>query len=222
MMTTNLKVKGDWTEVMNDCRNTVSKEALDNAPTSRFVKRMLIAEHSPIRDISIRWKWEGIKSWIATHFSRHKWECYISTQRSDRTGIPRDELPQGAPVNFVGEANIQQLIDTMRKRLCWQASTETRQYAENLKVTIARHPEPEIAAIAEVLVPNCVYRCGCPEMECCGVWKIFVDFCKENAGKHPGEMTIRQRYIWYDDFFFTNYEERMKNSDVQSTPTEGH
>lgn len=222
MKTDNLKIKGDWNEVMNDCRNTVGKEALNNAPTSRFIKRMLIAEHSPIRDISIRWRWEGIKSWIATHFSRHKWECYISTQRSDRTGISRDELPQGAPVNFVGEANIQQLIDTMRKRLCQQAAAETRQYAEDLKVTIARHPEAEIAAIAEVFVPNCVYRCGCPEMEPCGVWKIFADFCKENAGKHPGEMTIRQRYIWYDDFFTEYYEERMKKNGISSTPTEGH
>lgn len=197
MKTDILKIKGDWNEVMNDCRSTVGKEAKDGSPTPSFVRRMLIAEHSPIRDISIKWKWTAIKSWIATHWSRHKWECFITTQRSDRTGVDRDNLPQSAPVDFVGEANIQALIDTMRKRLCGQASSETRVYAEDFKAALY-HVEPEIS---NVLVPNCVYRCGCPETECCGMWMKFVNYCREQAKCHPGAMPIQQRYSLYNEFF---------------------
>lgn len=194
-----LKIKGDWNEVLNDCRSTVGKEAKGGSPTPSFVRRMLIAEHSPIRDISIKWKWAGIKSWIATHWSRHKWECFITTQRSDRTGVERDNLPQSAPVDFVGEANVQALIDTMRKRLCYRASPETREYAEDLKAVLY-NIEPEISS---VLVPNCVYRCGCPEMQKCGNWDAFVTWCNANCGFSPADMTIQQRYDLYNAWFST-------------------
>lgn len=99
-----LKIKGDWVEVASDCRSTVGKPPLDHEPSADFKRKILIAEHSPIRDISVKWTWHGIKSWVATHWSRHKFEKYIKSQRSDRTGIPRDKLPQDAPVDFTGEA----------------------------------------------------------------------------------------------------------------------
>ena len=137
MLKTNiLKIKGDWSEVVDDCRSTVGKEALGREPSSDFKYKILLAEHSPIRDIAVKWKWSDIKSWVATHWVRHKWECFVKSQRSDRTGTDRDKLPQDAPVDFTGEANVQSLIDTMRKRLCFQASPETRAYAEDLKCAI--------------------------------------------------------------------------------------
>ena len=104
-------IKGDWQEVVDTCRATSGKGSLGHEPSEDFKRRILIAEHSPIRRISVSWVWKGIKSWIATHWSRHKWECFISTQRTDRTGTPRDKLPQDAPVVFEGEANVQALID---------------------------------------------------------------------------------------------------------------
>ena len=65
---------------------------------------------------------------------------------------------------------MQALIDTMRKRLCYQAAPETRQYAESLKAEIFQY-DPHIA---KVLVPNCVYRGGCPEPNCCKEWHRFL------------------------------------------------
>lgn len=184
-----LGVLGTWKDVLDDCRSTVGKGPSGApAPTRKFRRAILLAEHSPIRDITIRWKWSGMKSWVATHFSRHKWECYVRTQRTDRTGVRRDTLPQDAPVGFVGTANAQHLIDTARKRLCHQASPETRAYMEDLKRSI-QAVEPELG---EVLVPNCVYRCGCPEMQCCGYWQSLV-------AEHPHLLTdnIQARYdIW--------------------------
>ena len=197
MKTKILKIKGDWAEVVDDCRTTVGKESLGRNPSTEFKKRILIAEHSPIRDIIFKWKWEDIKSWIATHWVRHKWECFVKSQRTDRTGVNRDKLPQDALVDFVGEANAQNLIDTMRKRLCYQAAPETRQYAEDLKAAITK-VEPEIG---RVLVPNCIYRCGCPEMQTCGLWGQFVDWCAENHLWY-GEVlqNIQARYDTYHEF----------------------
>lgn len=193
MKTELLRIKGDWTEVLNDCRATVKKLPLSKEPSTEFKKKILLSEHSPIRDISIKWKWTDIKSWVATHWVRHKWECYVSTQRTDRTGVDRDELPQAAPVNFTGEANVQALIDTMKKRLCRQASMETRHYAEDLKCAI-HEVEPEIS---DVLVPSCIFRCGCPEPENCTWFDRMVE-------KHPllASTDIQTRYDEYNKIFW--------------------
>lgn len=194
-----LSIKGTWQDVVDDCRSTVSKPPLGKEPSKKFKRDILIAEHGPIRSISIRWVWKGLKSWIATHFCRHKWECFISTQRTDRTGVNRDEQPQSAPVIFRGDANVQAYIDTSRKRLCFMASNETRQQWENLKVEL--HPiEPEIS---EIGVPNCIYRGGCPELnEGCGFWKKFLE-------RHPEITTntsIQERYDIYNKEFYNSHK----------------
>ena len=65
MNTKIIKIKGDWEEVVNDCRVTVGKEELGKRPSSKFIKDILIAEHGPIRSLSVKWKWTDIKSWVA-------------------------------------------------------------------------------------------------------------------------------------------------------------
>lgn len=189
-----LKVKGDWLEVVDDCRATVGKETLGKEPSTGFKKKILIAEHSPIRDISIKWRWRDIPSWVATHWSRHKFEKYIKTQRSDRTGVDRRKLPQDAPVTFTGDANAQQLIDAWRKRLCYQASPETRAYAVDFKKEL-HNTEPELA---DVLVCNCVYRGFCPEMSPCGFWANF----SKNLSKED-ILEWRARYGRYNEEIYS-------------------
>ena len=205
MKTEITKIKGDWMEVASDCRSTVGKPPLDHEPSVDFKKKILLAEHSPIRDISIKWTWHGIKSWVATHWSRHKFEKYIKSQRSDRTGIPRDKLPQDAPVDFTGDANVQALIDTMRKRLCRQSSTETRQYAEDFKATL-HEVEPEIA---DVLVPQCVYRAGCAEMKPCGDGKCFFDVLIDQTAGAVATTHIQDRYDAYNKFFYERRNQKV-------------
>lgn len=198
MKTKLIKIKGDWEEVVNDCRATVGKGELGHSPSRKFKREILISEHSPIRSIAVKWQWTNIASWIATHFSRHKWECFIKTQRTDRTGADRNKLPQDAPVNFTGEANAQQLIDTARKRLCMQASRETRKYMEDLKHTL-HIVEPEIA---DVLVPNCVYRCGCPEPNGCSWYEAICVLEPKLSSTN-----IQERYDAYNNMFYTGGDE---------------
>ena len=202
-----LKIKGDWEEVVNDCRATVGKDELGKEPSVGFKRGILIAEHSPIRDISIKWRWRDMPHWVTVHWVRHKWEKFVRTQRSDRTGIPREKLPQDEPQTFVGEANTQHLIDTFRKRLCYKASPKTRMYAEDLKISL----KPVQSEISDVLVPNCVYRGGCPEMEKCQqhFWERFVDWCEENCSP-INDATIQERYDLYNQFFWKQQKEAFK------------
>ena len=150
MKTEIIKVKGDWQEVVDDCRATVAKPPLGKEPSEEWKRSILIAEHEPIRDIWIKWKWRGIKYWIAMHWKTHIWPSRVNTQRTDRTGIDRDSKSQDAPIDFTGDANCQHLIDTMRKRLCYMAASETREYAQSLKREL--HPiEPELADVLGLL-----------------------------------------------------------------------
>lgn len=204
MKTQIVKIKGDWEEVVSDCRATVGKPPLGHEPSTEFKRKILISEHSPIRDISVKWKWHNIKSWVATHWVRHKWECFVKTQRTDRTGIDRDKLTQDAPVDFTGDANAQALIDTMRKRLCHTAAPETREYAEDFKRAL-RAIEPELS---DVLVPNCCYRGFCPEMQSCGMWEnIAKNLTKEDLLSWEKRYGAYNERLWY----------RKKRDDGQNT-----
>ena len=87
-METNINnIDADWKNVKNKCRTTVNKEYSDKEATEKFKKQLLISEHSPFRLLSVDWSWKDIKSYVSVHFSRHKWECFVSTPRSDRNRV---------------------------------------------------------------------------------------------------------------------------------------
>lgn len=189
-----LKIKGDWEEVVNDCRATVKKRPLGKEPSVAFKKAILISEHSPIRDISVKFKWANIKYWVAMHWKTHHWESRVDSQRNDRQSrYDRESAPQDALIDFIGDPNIQHTIDTWRKRLCRMASQETREYAEDFK-RVLHEVEPEWS---NVLVPNCVYRCGCPEPTTCGWYQRMIL-------KYPAMTStiIQDRYNAYNEVFY--------------------
>lgn len=193
----------DWKSIKNKCRVTDNKLPTEANASDAFVKKLLISEHSPIRQARIEWLWEGIKSWVSVHFARHwlGWDKWVSTQRTDRTGVDRDKSTQDTPVNMAVEANAQALINVARYRLCiGQASKETREYMEGLKAAIyADAQEPEVS---DVMVPNCIYRCGCPEFTECGFFKTF---CAEMEKRPDKSITnIQDRYDVYNDMFWRN------------------
>lgn len=189
------QINADWTLIKNACRTTVRKEFTEKEPSEKFKKTLLIAEHSPIRLLNVYWHWKNIKYWVSTEWSRHKFEKFISTQRNDRqTEYDRNKAPQDSPVIMDCSANMQNLIDAWRKRLCFQATDEARGLAEDFKRELSTtHPIE-----AGVLVPNCVYRGGCPELYCCGYWQKFLKWCEEN-GKEVN--TIQKRYDAYNEYF---------------------
>ena len=128
-----------------------------------------MSEHSPIRRLKFYWRFKNLMYWVSTHLVRHKIgiEHWVSTQRTDRTGANRDELPQSAFVNHACEADAQALINISRKRLCNCASKETREAWQSVKDEVTK-VEPELASC---MVRECVYRGFCPEMFPCGYSK---------------------------------------------------
>ena len=157
-----------WAAIKHAAMTTVGKEG-GRYPSPSWRRSILLAEHSPIRRLRVAWRWTDLPYWVSVHMVRHKIgiEHWVRTQRSDRTGVPRDQLPQGALVEHECEANAQAMINISRKRLCSMAAPETRQAWQAVKDEVAK-VEPELAS---VMVRECVYRGFCPEMHSCGYAK---------------------------------------------------
>lgn len=176
------KHEDNWQDIKDSAMNTINKTT-GKYPDSEWKRRLILSEHSPIRRMHFYWRWKDLKSWVSVHMVRHKIgiEHWVSTQRSDRTGVSRDELPQGALVNHACEADAQALINISRKRLCSCASPETREAWQLVKDEIAK-TEPELAGC---MVKECIYRGFCPEMFSCGYHKTEA-FQKELAEYRKG------------------------------------
>lgn len=166
----------DWSEVLDAARFTVNKTDLGKEPSVEFKNRITMAEHSPIRSLIFVVTLYNVPSWVSQHIARHDKfaghtvregendENFVSTQRSDRTGVDRSELSQEELVSHRILLNAQDLINISRKRLCNCASPETRYVWDLVRYEIWKI-EPELAS---KMVRECVYRGFCPEMECCG------------------------------------------------------
>jgi len=164
-----LGTKGTWREVADAARTTINKEPGSKEPSSQWKRRMLLCEHSPIRQLFIRFKWHDLKYWVSVHFVRHKIgvEHWVRSQREDRTGVKRDELPQASPVEHEVLADAQAMINISRKRLCNQASKETREAWQAVLEAI-KEDQPELY---NACVPDCIYRGWCYEFNSCGYHK---------------------------------------------------
>lgn len=159
------KHEDNWQDVKNATMNTIGKDT-GVYPTSEWKLKLIRAEHSPTRKLKFSWRWVDIPYWVSVHIVRHKIgiEHFVKTQRSDRTGEDRNELPQGALVSHECEADAQALINISRKRLCNCASKETREAWQLVKDEVEKI-ETELAS---VMVKECLYRGFCTEMFGCG------------------------------------------------------
>ena len=165
-------VKPDWIRVVNAARRTVGKKPINHEPSDSFKRKVLLAEHSPIRLLEYDFTWSDIQQWITVHYVRHHEGCekFVHTQRTDRNdklkGLNRDEIPQGLLNDMDMTCNAQAFINISRKRLCKGcASRETRE-AWELVIDYLKQIDP---ILAEKCVPECVYRGFCPEKDrCCG------------------------------------------------------
>lgn len=193
-----------WTRIKNHCRTTVNKAFTENKPSDEFKRKLLISEHSPIRLLEIDWSWLNIPYWVSTEWARHRFEKFITSQRDDRMidDIPRGKKPQDALVNYDGYANAQNTIDAWRKRLCYQATPEARKLAEEFKIELRQHEHEW----SDILVPNCIYRCGCPEFSMCKE-RFFARFCKYCEENQINTNNIQERYAAYNDFFYYERED---------------
>jgi len=191
-----LNSKGTWRDIADSARTTIGLDPKSGEVPPSWRRRMLLCEHSPIRQLLLKWKWVDLKSWVSVHFVRHHEgiQHWVKTARTDRTGYEgsRDDLSQGNLVIHECEANAQAIINISRKRLCRQASPETRE-AWRAFLESFKYIEPELY---RVCVPECVYRNGlCPEYRTCGY--SLTDEFKGELNEYLGDMygrTIQSQY----------------------------
>ena len=168
-----IETPSSWRPVADAARTTIGLEPGEKEPSSEWKRKMLLCEHSPIRLLKVRAKFIDLKSWVSVHFVRHKIgiEHFVSTQRTDRTGINRDQIVQSERITHEFEANFQAIINISRKRLCNCASFETRS-AWKIFLKELEAFEPELVSIC---VPECIYRGNCYEYKSCN-WDQSIDF----------------------------------------------
>lgn len=182
----------DWFKIKSACMTTISKQA-KQMPGQEWRRKLLLCEHSPIRRGVVSWKWEEIPYAISTHFARHHEGCekFIGTERTDRTGVDREQRSQMNYVPMEMDANIQALINISAKRLCMCADPTTRQYWEAVLEAIKEYDKD----IYWACVPQCVRCGGCVEpFSNCSYYKnIFKDTSLEE------QMDVMKRYDVYNE-----------------------
>ena len=189
--------KADWKRVLNAARRTWGKQPIEKEPSDKFKRKILLAEHSPIRLLEYDFTIEDIRQWVTVHLVRHHEGCekFVHTQREDinqeiekmtkmvinllyeaellRDGWkPRDYMFQGDGNDMDMTCNAQSFMNISRKRLCYGcASTETRQ-AWEIVIEMLKEVDP---ILAEKCVAECIYRGFCPEGDkSCGYDKTQV------------------------------------------------
>ena len=190
-MKVNVIQETPWSRALNAARRTIGKPPLNKEPSDNWRKMVIMAEHSPIKLVEYLISFKDLRQWVGVHLLRHEHMLpFIHSQRvdrredidsltervmsiieedvkSDESFNKRDYLFQGEPNDQDFVVNAQTLINISRKRLCHCASKETREAWVAVKETIKEF-DPIMASF---MVPNCIYRGRCPEMNTCGYYK---------------------------------------------------
>ena len=190
-MKVNVIQETSWSRALNAARRTIGKPPLNKEPSDNWRKMVIMAEHSPIKLVEYLISFKDLRQWVGVHLLRHEHMLpFIHSQRvdrredidsltervmsiieedvkSDESFNKRDYLFQGEPNDQDFVVNAQTLINISRKRLCHCASKETREAWIAVKEAIKEF-DPIMASF---MVPNCIYRGRCPEMNTCGYYK---------------------------------------------------
>ena len=190
-MKVNVIQETPWSRALNAARRTIGKPPLTKEPSDNWRKMVIMAEHSPIKLVEYLISFKDLRQWVGVHLLRHEHMLpFIHSQRvdrredidsltervmsiieedvkSDESFNKRDYLFQGEPNDQDFVVNAQTLINISRKRLCHCASKETREAWVAVKEAIKEF-DPIMASF---MVPNCIYRGRCPEMNTCGYYK---------------------------------------------------
>ena len=190
-MKVNVIQETPWSRALNAARRTIGKPPLNKEPSDNWRKMVIMAEHSPIKLVEYLISFKDLRQWVGVHLLRHEHMLpFIHSQRvdrredidsltervmsiieedvkSDESFNKRDYLFQGEPNDQDVVVDSQTLINISRKRLCHCASKETREAWIAVKEAIKEF-DPIMASF---MVPNCIYRGRCPEMNTCGYYK---------------------------------------------------
>lgn len=183
-------------EVIQEAAWVTARKEKGSKFTGNVFFQYLISEHSPIRRLVLSWRIRDLERRASSHMVRHKHaEAFIGGSRPD--WFEKDDGTNDHLQDF----NCQALIDFSRKRLCSRAWKETRRAAEGLKESLMGSGDEFYEALGKAMVPNCVYRNGCPEgKKCCGYFEKLVEGVPED--ELFSFFDINERYGVYNRDFF--------------------
>lgn len=157
--------ENDWMEVKRRALVTIGKKPI-TPPSDEWKREILRARHSPIRYLRFSFLITDLPSWVSVHLCRHVHaQPYVKSQRNDRQSeYDRNKAPQDSPVDMIFDVNGEELITICAKRLCKQASKETREVVSIMaRLVIDACPEYD-----GLLKPQCEWQGGiCYEMNSC-------------------------------------------------------
>jgi thymidylate synthase ThyX len=155
----------DWLFCKRCALTTIGK-APKTPPSEEWKRKILRARHSPIRELRFAFLLEDIPYWVSVHLCRHVHaQPYVKSQRNDRQSqYDRGKAPQDAPVSMIWTMNAEEWLTICNKRLCNQASKETREVIEMIRDAV-EETNPEFI---DEMVPMCVREGECHEMYPCG------------------------------------------------------
>ena len=157
-----------WTDVLNAARFTQRLPLKSGEPSIKWKKKIIKAEHSPLRCLMFNIDFYDIPNYVMVHLVRHVHaQPFVSTSRPDIDGkqVPREEQKKTDPCNMRLFLNAQEIINISKVRLCAKAETKTRSIWFEVIKELAKI-EPELANACK---PSCFYRGFCPEIKSCGL-----------------------------------------------------
>lgn len=159
--------RGSFRDVFDRARRTVNLEPSNRVVTSRAKRRLMLSEHSPIRDLTLCITLWNVPNFAVTHLLRHTVGVtpYIATNRDDRVKVKRRRRDKSqcelVSADFV--LNIQSLINMARRRCCFKSDEATVALFNEILLHVYECDE----SYKGLFVKECVYRGFCPEMEQC-------------------------------------------------------
>ena len=164
----------DWRRCLLLARCTQGKYDAPKEPSDEWKRKILKAEHSPIRTLMFTIMMKDIPYCNSVHFVRHKYgvEHYVMSQRNNPK---RGSARQDAPVTHIMDINAQELIFMARKRLCYKSDIVTHSIMAKIVYEIGKKDGIYIGVFA----PACHgFERFCPEFAPCGMYHGVEYVCK--------------------------------------------
>lgn len=155
-----------WLTLPQDCWEaalfTQGKEPLKGMTVDQF-RKLIKAEHSPIRSAILRIYLYGIPDRVSVHLVRHVHSLhFVKTNRPDLTGIERPPT-----TNHMIDVNVEGLLSIARKRLCKKAMKETRDVVMDIRNFLCMSDDKYMNLVGDMMVRNCIYFGECREIKKC-------------------------------------------------------
>lgn len=157
---------------IEDAREAIASTVDQGFESKCELDQLYCWEHSPSRSQLFVIHMYDVPTYISVHMVRHAavgQQHYVKSNRPDRGGAGDDVVTRNTPIDHMMILNAQHLLDMGKKRLCYKAAEGTREVMSLIKSLIS-DIDP---ALANYMVPNCVYRGGyCSEPKPCGKYKV--------------------------------------------------